>query len=113
MEEKLARYHELKLLKKQIDNELEELRQLFLQEFPEPTKQEFGDYLLRISYQEKREYDDNKLYNALPDPSIWRLVSKVDSSKLASLLKLNILSEEILNRTYELKKVPYIQVQKQ
>lgn len=112
MEEKLARFHELKQLRKQIDDEIDRLREEFLEQFQEPTKLDQGDYQLRVTYQEKREYDDNKLYNALPDPTIWRLVSKVDPAKVTSLLKLNIIGEHILADTYELKKVPYIQVQK-
>lgn len=112
MEEKLARFYELKQLKKEIDDELDELRQQLLEQIHEPLKQDYGDYQLRVTYQEKREYDDSKLYNALPDPSIWRLVSKVDPAKITSLLKLNIIGEQVLHDTYEVKKIPYIQVQK-
>lgn len=112
MEEKLARYYELKAVKKQIDEELDSLRQQLLVEFPEPTKLAVGEYQVKVTFQEKREFDDSKLYNALPDPSIWRLLSKVDSSKVSSLLKLNIITEDLLANTYEIKKVPYVQVQK-
>ncbi|MGD8189679.1 hypothetical protein ACQCN2_06695 [Brevibacillus ginsengisoli] len=112
MVEKFARFYELKQLKKQIDDEIEELRAEFLGHFQAPIKLDVGDYQLKVTYQEKREYDDNKVYNALPDPSIWRLVSRVDPAKLTSLIKLNIIGEHILSDTYELKKVPYIQVQK-
>lgn len=112
MESKLARYYELKSLKKQLDEELDNLRQEILVGYPEPTKLDVGEYQLKVSYQEKREFDDSKLYNALPDPSIWRLLSKVDSSKVTSLLKLNIINEDLLSNTFEIKKIPYVQVQK-
>lgn len=112
METKLARYYELKALKKQLEEELDNLRQQILDAHPEPTKLDVGEYQLKVSFQEKREFDDSKLYNALPDPSIWRLLSKVDTSKVTSLLKLNIITEDLLSNTYEIKKVPYVQVQK-
>lgn len=112
MEQRLARYYELKQLQKEIETELEDIRQQILEWCPEAYTAETGGYKLTISFQEKRDYDDNRLFNALPDPSIWRLLSKADTSKINSLLKLQVIQESILEGTYEVRSVPYIRVQK-
>ena len=112
MERLVARYYELKELQKQVEEELEALRSRLLDEYTEAGGAEEGEYRLAISYQERREYHDDKLYNALPDPSLWRLISRADGGKIASLLKLNVISEPILAGTYELRKVPVLRVKK-
>ncbi|MDF2717967.1 MAG: hypothetical protein K0R28_4892, partial [Paenibacillus sp.] len=53
-----------------------------------------------------------KLYEALPDPDVWRLLSKPDTSKIASLVHLNVISEEKLKDTYSVKNVTLLQVEK-
>lgn len=112
MEQKLARYFELRQNLKEIEDELNELRKAFLESFPEGTVCEFGDYQLKISFQERREYDDQALFKALPDESLWRMLSKADTSKISSLVKLNVIQEEMLKDTYKIKRVPYLQVSK-
>lgn len=112
MEELFARYHELKQLEKQIGTELETVRKQILELYPGPYTVESGAYTCTITIQERREYDDNLVYNALPDSSLWRLMSKADTSKINSLLKLSVINEAVLNGTYSLKQIPYIRVQK-
>ncbi|MNJ02336.1 hypothetical protein D3C73_1622670 [compost metagenome] len=62
--------------------------------------------------QQRKEYDDQKLYAILPDPEIWRLLSKVDNNKLKSLLKLNVLSEEQISSAVTVKPITLLQVDK-
>lgn len=112
MEEHLARYYELKESQKQVEEELNELRQKLLESYTETGLAEAGEYRLTVSYQDRREYHDEKLFNALPDPSLWRLMSRADSGKIASLLKLNVIHDRVLAGTYELRKVPVLRVQK-
>jgi len=112
MESKLARFFELKQMQKEIEEELEVIRKAILQQYSEPVSLEIGDYRLKVTSQARREYDDNVLYNSLPDSSLWRLLSKTDTAKVASLLKLNVISEKILEGTYTIKYIPYVQVQK-
>ncbi len=112
MEHKLARYHELKLRQKQVEEELEQLRAQILQSCPVPGSYDTDFYKLTVSLQERREYDDNRLFNALPDASIWRLLSKADPGKIASLIKLDVIQENTLDGTYERKQVPYIRISK-
>lgn len=112
MEEQLARYYELKEIQKQVEEELSDLRQKLMDAHAESGMTEAGNYRLTISYQDRREYHDDKLYNALPDPSLWRLMSRADTGKIASLLKLNVIKDNILTGTYEQRKVPVLKVQK-
>lgn len=112
MEDKLSRFYELKMMQKSIEEELSGLRDELLRKYPNPIQVELDPYLLKVSYQERRQYDDQALYNVLPDASLWRLMSKADTSKIAGLLKLNIIAEELLNGTYKTVQVPYLQVQK-
>lgn len=112
MEQQLARYYELKELQKRVEEELNELRNTLIQSCPNTDSLEEGAYKLTISYQERREYNDERLYNALPDPALWRLMSRADTGKITSLLKLNVIHEKVLAGTYELKKVPVLRVQK-
>lgn len=113
MEEIIARYYELKQAQKEIEEEVDRLRKELLTSYSEATTADIGDYKLKISYQERREYDDQALFNALPDASIWRLLSKADGGKITSLVKLNVINEDILTGTYKIKKVPYIQISKE
>lgn len=112
MDNPLARYYELKETQKQIEEELNLLRNELLETYAEAGRAEAGEYQLSISYQERRDYNDDKVFNALPDPALWRLMSKSDTGKIASLLKLNVVQEKWLTGTYELRKVPVLRVQK-
>jgi hypothetical protein len=113
MEPLLARYYELKEKQKQVEQELEKLRIRILESFAEAGQAREGEYRLTISYQERRNYHDDKLFNALPDPALWRLMSRADPGKISSLLKLKIIQEPLLEGTYELKKVPILRVEKE
>lgn len=112
MEAKIARYYELKQVQKQIEEEIEQLRKDILVHYPEATAIDLGEFHIKISFQERKEYDDVALYNALPDASVWRLLSKADGSKITSLIKLNVINDEIIKDTYKIKQVPYIHITK-
>lgn len=112
MDNPLARYYELKETQKLVEEELNVLRNELLETYADAGKAEAGEYQLTINYQERREYNDDKVFNALPDASLWRLMSKADTGKIASLLKLNVVQEQWLTGTYELRKVPVVRVQK-
>jgi hypothetical protein len=112
MEQIFARYYELKQQQKEIEDEVETLRKQILELYPGPYTVESGPYKCIISLQERKEFDDNLLYKALPDKEIWRLVSKADAGKINGLLKLNVINEEILQGTYVIKQIPTIKVQK-
>ncbi|WP_421617476.1 hypothetical protein ACAF76_003680 [Brevibacillus sp. TJ4] len=112
MEQLVARYYELKELQKQVEEELEALRARLLDAYAEAGQAQEGEYRLSISYQERRDYHDDRLYNALPDPSLWRLMSRADGGKIASLVKLNVIAEPLLSGTYELRKIPVLRVKK-
>jgi hypothetical protein len=112
MELQLARYYELKLMQKEIEDELEILKKQILEVQTEAGSVEAGEYKLTVSFQERREYHDDRLFNALPDPALWRLMSKADSGKISSLLKLRVIHEGIVEGAYEVRKIPAIRVQK-
>ncbi|WP_240421247.1 hypothetical protein [Paenibacillus periandrae] len=114
MDRKIKQYYQLKQKHKEIEQELTELRNDILNHCTElgVSKLESGSYLVKIVLQERKEYDDNKLYEALPDPEVWRLLSKADSSKIASLLKLNVISEEKIKDTFSVKNISLLQVDK-
>lgn len=112
MEEIVARYYALKQAQKEIEEELDSLRKIVLQSYQQPTKVEFGAYEMKVMHQERREYDEHKLYAVLPESSMWRMVSKADSGKIASLIKVGVLNEMMLHDTYHTKTIPYIQVTK-
>lgn len=112
MEVQLARYYELKEIQKQVEQELGELRSKLLESCPDTDGCEAGAYKMTVTYQERREYNDDRLYNALPDASLWRLMSKADTGKINSLLKLNVIPEAWLDGTYETKQTPVLRVQK-
>ncbi|RNB86562.1 hypothetical protein EDM59_10280 [Brevibacillus nitrificans] len=112
MEEHLARYYELKEMQKQVEEELGNLRSKLMESCKNTDSLEEGAYKLTISYQDRRDYSDERLFHSLPDPSLWRLMSRADSGKINSLLKLGVIHEGVLSGTYELKKVPVLRVQK-
>lgn len=112
MENKLAKYFELKQRHRELEAELEELRDELIGWFNEPVQTTHGGYHLRISIQERRDYDDHLLYERLPDVALWRMMSRADSSKITGLLKLNVITEELLEGTYKVKRIPYVQVNK-
>ncbi len=114
MDKKVKRYYQLKQKQKEIEQEMMELRSEIMNHCTEQgvSELEVGSYKVKIVLQERKEYDDNKLYEALPDPSVWRMLSKSDSSKIASLIKLNVISEEKIKDTFSVKNVTLLQVDK-
>lgn len=99
---------------KDIEKELAELRQDILNycSEQETTETEIGSYKVKLVVQNRKEYDDAKLYETLSDPEVWRLLSKSDPAKVASLTKLNVISEDKIMHTYTLKTVTLLQVDK-
>ncbi|MNO23718.1 hypothetical protein D3C76_135250 [compost metagenome] len=114
VDKKVRRYYQLKQKQKEIEQELSELRSDIMNHCTEQgvTELEAGSYKVKIVLQERKDYDDNKLYEALPDPGVWRMLSKSDSSKIASLIKLNVITEEKIKNTFTVKNVTLLQVDK-
>lgn len=114
MEHKLKQYYQLKQRQKDIEQELAELRGQILQQCEEQAVVELeeGGYRAKLVVQERKEYDDMKLYEALPDLELWKLMSKADSSKIAGLVKLKVIPEERIRDTYAVKQVTLLQVEK-
>ncbi|WP_058304488.1 hypothetical protein [Gorillibacterium timonense] len=114
MKEELARYYELKGLVREAERELAGLRESLLRECEEQECSElFGEgYRLKLVHQERKEFDDRKLYEALPDAELWRLASKADPAKIASLLKLGAITEEQLKGTYASKEITLLTVER-
>ncbi|ASS66958.1 MULTISPECIES: hypothetical protein [unclassified Paenibacillus] len=112
MDKMAQRFYQLKQKQKEIEQELSELRSEIIRHCREleASELEAGSYRIKLVSQERKEYDDKKLQEALPDPELWRLLSKADSAKIASLVKLNVVTEESLKDTYSVKKVTLLQV---
>lgn len=108
----VKRYYDLKSRQKEIERELAELRGAILGECEAEglAQADVGGYKVKIVVQERREYDDQKLKVALPDDDVWRLISRADPSKIAGLVKLNVIGEEKLAGTYDTKKIALLQV---
>ncbi|RXZ77212.1 hypothetical protein EBB07_33610 [Paenibacillaceae bacterium] len=114
MDKKAKRYFQLKQRHKAIEQELSKLRNDILDHCAGQgvSELETGGYQVKIVLQERKEYDENKLYEALPDPAVWRMLSRPDVSKIASLIKLNVISEEALRGCYAVKNITLLQVDK-
>ena len=114
MDKTVKRYFDLKKKQKEIEQELADLRGQILDHCAEQTAAELavGRYLVKVVDQDRREYDDQKLYDALPDASVWRLLSRADTSKIAGLIKLNVLNEDVLKGTFTIKKVSSLSVER-
>ncbi|WP_178382835.1 hypothetical protein [Paenibacillus sp. P46E] len=114
MEKKVQQYYKLKAKQKELEKELGEIRQDILAFCAEQgvVDCEIGGYRVKLVTQNRKEYDDDKLYQTLSDPEVWRLLSKADPAKIASLVKLNIIGEEKITHTYAVKTVTLLQVDK-
>ncbi|MCY7487488.1 MULTISPECIES: hypothetical protein [Paenibacillus] len=112
MDEKVKRYYKLKQQQKEIEDELAELRSSIIQFCEERGEAELiaGQYQVKLIQQQHRHYDDTKLYAALPDPEVWRLLSKPDTTKIKSLVQLGVVSEERIKDTYTLQPKVLLQV---
>ncbi len=114
MDKIAKRYFQLKQQQKETEQELKELREQLIaycmeQETSECTA---GPYRIRLISQSRKEYDDARLFEALPDLELWRLLSKSDAAKIAGLIKLGVIQEERVQDTYDLKQVTLLQVDK-
>ncbi|MDY8021956.1 hypothetical protein [Paenibacillus polymyxa] len=114
LENKVRRYYQLKQKQKEIEGELADLRNDITAYCAqqEVSDWEIGNYRVKIIQQHRKEYDHTKLYDSLPDPQLWRLFSKPDTSKIASLLKLKVIAEEQIKDAVSLKTVTLLQVDK-
>lgn len=111
---KVSRYFKLKQKQKELEQELGELRQEILAHCAElgEDELEIGHYRVKVVQQERKEYDDSKLQQALPDLEVWKLISRADNAKIASMVALQVLSEEALRDTYTVKKISSLHVEK-
>ncbi|WP_410771571.1 hypothetical protein [Fontibacillus sp. BL9] len=114
MDKIVERYYQVKQSQKELEEELTELRQAILDycRERETVNLDLGTHVVKLVSQNRREYDEQKLYEALPDLELWRMLSKPDSAKIASLVKLNVIAEEKIKNTYTLKPVMVLQVDK-
>jgi hypothetical protein len=113
--DKLAeRYFELKQMREAIEREMAALRSGLLAWCAErrQTEAEAGGYKVKIVAQTRRVYDDDKLLAALPDPALWRLAASADAAKIAGLLRLKVLTEDMIRGTYTEKHVQLLHVEK-
>lgn len=114
LHERVKRFSQLKKRKTAIDKEMSEIRSELIQYCEERNATEWtsGRYRIKLIYQERKEYDDQKLYEALPDPDLWRMISKADTAKIAGMQKMNMLNDDILADTFTLKRISLLQVDK-
>ncbi|MEC0183161.1 hypothetical protein P4H61_16870 [Paenibacillus peoriae] len=114
LENKVCRYYQLKQKQKEMESELNDLRHDITNHCDQQgvAEWEIGSYRVKVVQQHRKEYDHTKLYNLLPDPQLWRLLSKPDTAKIASLLKLRIIAEEQIKDAVSLKTVTLLQVDK-
>ncbi|WNS45626.1 hypothetical protein [Paenibacillus sp. MMS20-IR301] len=115
MEKKVKQYYKLKAKQKEQEQELAGLRQEILDHLNGQGQAEavIGSYKVKLVTQQRKEYDDDKLYQTLSDPELWRLLSRADPAKVASLAKLKVIAEEKIAHTYTVKPVTLLQVDKQ
>lgn len=114
MDKQVQQYYKLKAKQKELEQELAALRQEILAGMNEQGDSEavFGGYRVKLVTQQRKEYDDELLYKTLSDPEVWRLVSKADPGKVASLAKLKVIDEAKIRHTYVLKTVTLLQVER-
>ncbi len=110
----IKRYAVLKKRRSELDQEMNELRDQIIAHCEElqVNELESGSYRVKLTLQERKEYDDMKVYAALPDPEIWRLISRADAAKIASTIKLGVLSAESLRDTFSSKRITLLHIDK-
>ena len=109
-ENKLVRYCALKTEMGRLEDELDALREEIIAAYAEDADIRVGGYRLKIIYQEKKQYNEQLLFDALPDPELWKHVSKADPAKISSLIQANVLSEKLIRGTYRVSRTPYLYV---
>lgn len=114
MEQLVDRYYRLKQEQKEIERELTALRSEVIEACRQAgvAEWEAGGYVVKLVHQTRKEYDEDKLYEALPDRGMWRLVSKPDASRVASLIGLNVITEQQVAHTFAEKPVTLLLVEK-
>lgn len=114
MDKKVSRYYQLKNKQKEIEQEMAGLRDEILKhcEAEGVSELDVGSYKVKLVLQERKEYDENKLYEVLSDPELWRLLSRPDASKIASLIKLRVVSEDTIKDACAIKSVTLLQINK-
>ncbi|MFC6331492.1 hypothetical protein ACFP56_02580 [Paenibacillus septentrionalis] len=105
MNKLISRYYQLKQKNKAIEQELAELKEQIVQHMNSEsvTEQTVGSYRVRLIQSERKEYHETLLFNALPDPELWRMLSKPDQGKITGLIRVGALKEEQLKDTYTVK----------
>ena len=102
MNKLVSRYYTLKNKQKLIDQELSELKQQIVDYLKQEQTCEaiLGSYKVKLVSSERKEYEDVRLYEALPDKELWRLLPKPDLSKINGLIKMGVLTEDQIKDTY-------------
>lgn len=105
MNKTLSRYYMLKQKQREIENELQQLKQDIVTYMQESNKNEavVGSYKVKLVATERKEFDELLLYESLPDKDVWRLLSKPDISKINGLIKMGVLTEKQVEKTYQIK----------
>lgn len=110
----IKQYATLSSKKTEIEQQLKQLR-LQIIEYCKQHQLEDGfeseHYRVKLFQQQRRQYDDQRLYDSLPDRELWRFLSKADASKISSMMQLNMISEKILEGTYTEKSVTILKVE--
>ena len=109
-QERLMLYCQLKEEQKRIEDALDTLREEIIAAYATDAEFQLPNYTLKIIYQEKKVYDDQLVFAALPDPELWKAVCKADPSKIAALVKTNLLPEQLLEGTYRTTRTAYLYV---
>lgn len=112
--DKIERYFEVKQQVNRLEQELQHLRSDIIAfcERQEVSELVQSGYRVKLVQQERKDYDDRKMYEALPDPDVWRMLSRVDAGKVASLIKLNVISEESIRDAFTVKTTTLLNVTK-
>ncbi|MFC5530928.1 hypothetical protein [Cohnella yongneupensis] len=109
--ERLTLYCQLKEEQKRIEDALETLREEIIAAYATDAELKLPDYTLKIIYQEKKVYDDQQVFAALPDPELWKAVCRADPTKINALVKSKLLPEQLLEGTYRTTRTAYLYVQ--
>ena len=114
MDKKVKRYYQLKQQQKDTEQELAALREEIVSHCKDMgvTELEIGSYRVRTIRQERKEYDDQRLFEALPEPGLWRLASRADTGKVAGLIKLGVLTEEMVKQAVSVKPITLLQIER-
>lgn len=101
----ISRYYMLKNKQREIENELQALKQDIVSHLQQSGTNEtiVGGYKIKLVTTERKEFDEGLLYESLPDKEIWRLLSKPDISKINGLIKMGVITEKQVEHTFNIK----------